>query len=280
MKKNIKTFAITGLVVGALAVGGIGTVAMASGNAYQSYKDAALSMTQGTNQTVVTSFSVRENDVAILTGSATTKIDGRNSYSSSAVDAGSESVDTEQSTVNGNMIRRVGDEYTSATRDSRYDGREQPDASSSSAKLMNMVTDLLVGDVKNHFTSSGDSISVDLSGAQIPELMNVAVSAMLEQSGRQQARYDGESSYMDILSSLPITTDASIQSVHIEADVTGGEIIGQTIVAALSGKDNAGSSRTVELTIQTETTDIGNTTVQAIDTTGQTVNEASLHDYR
>jgi len=279
MKKNIKTLAITGLVVGALAVGGIGTVAMASGNAYQSYKNAALSMTQGNNQTVITSFTAAENDVAILTGFSTMKIDGNNSYSSSMVDAGSESVDTEQSTVNGNMIHRVGSEYTSATLD-RYDVRERPDAASSSAKLMNMVTDLLVGDVKTHFICSGDNITADLSGAQIPELLNVAISAMLEQGDRQQARYDSESSYMDILSSLPIATDASIQSVHINADLAGGEIIGQTVVIVLTGNDNSGTSHAVELTIQTKTTDIGSTTVQAIDTTGQTVNEANLYDYR
>jgi len=280
MKKNIKTLAITGLVVGALAIGGIGTVAMASGNAYQSYKDAVLSMTQENNQTVVTSFTATENDVAILTGSNIMKIDGSNSYSSSKVDAGSKSADTEQSTVNGNMIYRVGNEYTSATLDNRYDDRERPEASSSSTKLMNMVTDLLVGDVKTHFTSSGDNITVDLSGAQIPELLNVAVSAMMEQSDRQQARYDSESSYMDILSSLPITTDASIQSVHINADLAGGEIIGQTIAIVLTGNDNSGTSHAVELTIQTETTDIGSTTVQAIDTTGKTVSEANLYDYR
>lgn len=280
MKKSIKTLAMTGGLVGALAIGGIGTAAMANGNAYQTYKDAALSITQIDNQTITTTYSVMENDVEILSGSTVSKIDGTDSYSSTKIEGGGKVVDSEQSMTDGIMIHRVGDEYTSTTLGSQYQSRNELEPSSSSMQMMNMITDLLVGDVKTHFISSGDKITVDLANAQIPELMNVAVSAMLEQSGRQNNNSDGESVYNDLLGSLPITKEASIQSIHLDATVSDNDISSQNIVITLAGKDNEGTSHTIELALQGETTDINNTTAPSIDTQGKSVTEINNHESR
>lgn len=280
MKKNVKTLAVAGLVIGALAIGGIGTVAMASGNAYQTYKDAALSVTHRENHTMDTSFSAKENDVILFSGTSQTKIDGADTYSSARVEGGGQAVDTESSTVGGTVTRRTGEVYTSTALDSRYQEWERPGATSTSTKLMSMVTDLLVGDVKTHFTSSGETVSVNLSGAQIPELMNVAVSAMLEQSGNHADRFDTNGDYTDMLRNLPIKKAAVIQSVKLDATVSGGEITGQDLVIVLTGDDAVGTSHEVELTVKMATSEIGSTTVQAIDTTGKNVTESNMNYMR
>lgn len=280
MKKSVKTIAVTGLIIGALAVGGIGTVVMASGNAYETYKDAALSITASENHTTTINFSAKENGVLLFSGSSLTMVDGADSYTSTQVEGNGQSVDNEASIVEGTVIRRTGEQYTSAALPDTRGEWQRPDVPTSSTKLMGMVTDLLVGDVKTHFTSSGEIISANLSGAQIPELANVAFSAMLEQNGNRITLYEGSVGYADILSSIPIQKDAVIKSVHLEAVVTNGDIAGQDIVLILAGTDADGTSREVEFTIKTETSNIGATDVQPIDTSGKDVTETNYSTMR
>ena len=65
------------------------------------------------------------------------------------------------------------------------------DASSSKAKLGEMILDTLVGDVKNQFVVDGDTISVNLEGAQIPELAKLAISAATEDVNNKKSDNKG-----------------------------------------------------------------------------------------
>lgn len=47
----------------------------------------------------------------------------------------------------------------------------------------------------------------------------------------------------------------------------------------MTGKDAAGTSHEVELSIQADTTNIGSTTVQSIDITGKTVTESNFSPF-
>jgi len=282
MKKRVSKLAIAGLLVGCLTIGGIGTVAMASGNAYQDYKNAALQTVSARNMTVSTSLNVKEDAAVLIAGDTITQTDGKNSYSSSKMQVNGETVDLEQAQSADKIITRNGDEYTSTTLDSRYSDydRENLSNSSSSVKLMGMVTDLLVGDVKTHFTTSGDTITVNLEGAQIPELVNVAASAMVEQSAasKNKTQYPDEV-FGDVLQNLSITQNVKVKSISLTGKVESGYLSDSDITIVLTGTDSAGTSHEVELKAQSKVSDVGSTSVNTIDTAGKTVTE-SARNYR
>lgn len=276
MKSSLKTMAVTGLLAGTLAVGSFGVTAMANGNAYETYKSSLMNTSGYTNSTINTSFEVKENNVSIFSGSNVTKTDGSNTYSTATATGTNGTFETESSTVDGIRIERKGDSYTSTQLDGDISERRDLDPSSNSAKLMNMVADLLVGDVKNQFVSNGDSISLDLSEAQVPELANVAVAAAFEQKNIQEDKADTIQS--DVMTNLQISQNVRVQQLHLEAIVSDGSITNQTLILTLVGEDNAGASHTEEIEFQMNTTDIGTTTVEAINTDGKTVEAKDFHD--
>lgn len=284
MKTNFKKLAIAGVLVGALTVGGVSTIAFATGNAYQNYKDAALQTIQEQNMTVTSDIMVKQDGTVIISGNAVSQTAGLNQYSSSQMKVNGETVDTESSTIDGSTIRRIGDQYTStsyAGKNGDWDSRDQFSTSSSSVKLMEMVTDLLVGDVKTYFTGSGNTVSVNLEGAQIPELLNVAASAMVEQGTNKPGRVSSESDiFSDVLQNLTITQSVQVKRISLEAEMSDGYVGDNVITIVLTGKDSAGAVHEMELTCNASLSNIGSTTPQAVDTTGKTVTETAFDNYR
>lgn len=284
MKKNFKKMAIAGALIGVLTVGGVSTVAFATGNAYQNYKSAALQTVEAQNMTVTADITVRQDGKVIMSGNTTSQIDGRSQYSSSQIQTDGTTTDVESSTANGTTITRIGDQYTSANhtnRDDDWNDGKSLSASSSTMKLMEMVTDLLVGDVKTHFTGSGNTVSVNLEGAQIPELLNVAASAMVEQSANKPGRTSGEYDlFGDVFENLPITQNVQIKRISLEGELQDGYAADNVITIVITGADSSGTTHEIELICKADISNIGSTTPDTIDTTGKTVTEATLDYYR
>jgi len=69
MKKNFSKMAIAGALIGVLTVGGVSTVALATGDAYQNYKDAALKTVAEQNMTVTADITVRQDGAVTISGS-------------------------------------------------------------------------------------------------------------------------------------------------------------------------------------------------------------------
>lgn len=284
MKKNFKKMAMAGALIGVLTVSGVSTIAFASGNAYQDYKSAVLQTAEVQNMTVTADITVKQNGEVIVSGNTTSQIDGRNQYSNSQIQVGGETTNVESSTANGTTITRIGDQYNSMSRSDEDDERndsERFSASSSTMKLMEMVTDLLVGDVKTHFTGSGNTVSVNLEGAQIPELLNVAASAMVEQSTNQSSKTSSENDlFGDVFENLPITQNVQVKRISLEGELQDGYATNNVITIVLTGTDSSGTSHEIELFCKADISNIGATTPATIDTTGKTVTEATLDYYR
>lgn len=284
MKTNFKKMAVAGTLIGVLTVGGVSTAAFASGNAYQDYKSAALQTLEAQNMTVTADITVKQDGEVIVSYNSTSQIDGGSQYSSSQIQANGKTTDAESSTANGTTFTRIGDQYTSANhadRDRDWNDSERFSSSSSAMKLMEMVIDLLVGDVKTHFTGSGDTVIVNLEGAQIPELLNVAASAMVEQSTDKPGRTSDEYElFGDIFENLSITQDVQVKRISLEAELKDGYTTNHVITIVLTGTDSSGTSHEIELFCIADISDLGSTTPDAVDTTGKTVTEATLDYYR
>jgi len=279
MKKNFSKMAIAGALIGVLTVGGVSTVALATGDAYQNYKDAALKTVAEQNMTVTADITVRQDGAVTISGSTAAQIDGYNQYSSSQMQVNGETIDMESSTVGGTTITRIGDQYSLANQADKDHGRndsEQFSTSSSTMKLVEMVTDLLVGDVKTHFTGSGDTVSVNLEGAQIPELLNVAASAMVEQSTNNSGKTSREYDFFgDMFENLSITQNVQVKSIGLEAELKDGYTTKNIITIVLTGADSSGTVHEIELNCTADIGNIGVTIPATIDTTGKTVTEAT-----
>ena len=221
MKKNFKTIATAGLLVGLLTIGGVGGVALASGNPYQNFRNAAINTASTSNLTVNADVRVTQNGVEIL----------------------SENVVNQMNRENG---RRGG-------RGSRNKAAELA-SSPNTIRLMEAVADLLVGDARNHFTSNGNTISVNLDGAQVPELVNLAVSSAMELSASRSNRTmrNGETPQ-----SLPILQNAVVSRIHVTADVTNEIFSSGTVNIVFSGQDDDGNAQEIELTVNGTIQDAG-----------------------
>lgn len=270
MAQKFKNRAVAGILIGGLLIVGAGTVALANGNAYQNYKQAAFKTMEARNVTVNSQVEVKQDDQLLVTGTALMQSDGQSHYMSTQIDAGGQAMDLESAQAEDIAVTRMGDQYFSAGIDYQH-GSEDFNVSPSGIKLMEMVTDLLVGDVKNHFTSDGDSISVSLEGAQIPELVNVAAAAVVEQMTNHDPVMQSHEPLANVLNQLAIKQNVQVQTIHLNATLKEGYLSDNTITVMLTGSDEQGMSHTLELSVMTQVSDMGATQPSTLDVSGQNV---------
>lgn len=271
-------------IVGSAVVGGIllsvSVAAFASSSSgYENYKTAVKSIMTTENATIDAQYEVKDNGTVIFSGDTIQKLDNanRSSKTSSTVDGTSKTY--ESSNANGSfIIDSDGNYYQMNKGDNKKgkDTKEKYQESSSSVKLAELVTDTLVGDVKNQFIQDGETISINLEGGQIPELAKLAVSAAVENSNREKTHnnnnkigYDeGLKSAMD---KVPNLSNIDVKSIAMSAAVDGDTLKDNKITAVITGTDVNGASHELTLTLDAKISDVGNTKVDSIDVTGKQV---------
>jgi len=170
-KKGFKTMAVSA-VAGCLLLSLSITAFATSGSGYETYKDAFKSTVLTENVTVSTQIEVTDNGTIILSGESIKKLDEKSSSSKTSITVGEISKEYESSVNNGNYVVNTDGKYYTVNKSDEKFGRDHREklTSSNTIKLAEMLTDTLVGDVKNQFVKDGETISVNLEGAQIPEL--------------------------------------------------------------------------------------------------------------
>ncbi len=275
--KNSKKLLAAGVVVGCLTVGTTGIIALANGNAYQNFKTAAMQTMQAKNMTVQSVSSVTRNGEVIVSGTQTRQTDGDQFYVSSEMAADGKTVITESAKKDSELIYVIdGKYYQTSFGDEEYgrrDGRSLED-SPNSKKMMEMVTDLLVGDVKNHFSGDQNHVSVSLDGAQVPELLNVAAAAMSEQAGnrrsdRVQDFPDSYRGHMDISQ----MSNLQIKAISMDADIVNGLLDNTNVSITISYNNAQGQAEEMSFYAESKISDVGTTVPDTIDLTGKTVEE-------
>jgi hypothetical protein len=311
-----------GILVGVLIVGAASTAVLAMGSPYQDFENAAIQTALTKNMTASADITVTEDGAAVLSGTVSGQLDGDNQYCSANITANGQTIDMETSRVDGNTICRMGDLYTSFARQTKKDGDSSGNdgdkltADSSQVKLAQMAVDALVGDAKTYFTENGDKISVNLQGAQIPDIVNVALAALSDKSVSSHIGITGSSDGMmssmpsedstggiggmmqgmngigmdamknfggidsdvinSLLKNLSDMQNPQVTSGSMDATLNNGYVDGAVINVTVTGTDSAGASHTMVFTANVTLSNIGTTTVSAINTTGKTVISADM----
>ena len=154
----------------------------------------------------------------------------------------------------------------------------------SEQKLMNAAIDMIVGDVKNYFTTNGNTIMLNLEKNQIPQIIQLLVSVVAEQTvaNRDLGMMTSDVIIQDDLSAfadtLPMfTDDTAVQSANISATLDDNKnITALNGVVTIVGTDTDGVSHTVTLSFDLTISDIGTTVADTIDLTGKKTEEVNF----
>nr|WP_312291666.1 hypothetical protein [Clostridium chromiireducens] len=274
--KKIKTIVITALT-GCMLLAVTVSASASGASGYETYKSAVRELVTTRNATFSTSFEVKDNGNTDISGNSVEKLEGTNSSSNTEVKIGDVTKDTETSRVDGKTVIKEGDNYYSMGNSAKGDigrGNRKIDASSSRAKLGEMVLDTLVGDVKNQFVVDGDEISVKLEGAQIPELAKLAISAAVEEQNDKKSNNKGESANDELrkaISDIPTLKNVDIKSLSLTAKVDGNTLSENDVKIVITGEDEKGVSHEFELSVNTAVSNVNSTKADSIDTTGKQV---------
>lgn len=274
--KRIKTIMVTALT-GCMLLS-VTVIASASGaSGYETYKSAAKNIAVTSNATFSTSFEVKDNGKTDISGTSVKKLEGDNHSSTTSIKVGDVSKETETSRIDGKTIMKDGENYYSGTsvgKENNMRMEKKFDSSSSKGKLGEMVLDTLVGDVKNQFVVDGDTISVKLEGAQIPELAKLAISAAVEEGNNKKANNKGEvgkDGLRDALNNISNLKNVEIKSLSMTAKVDGSTLTDNSFKIVITGDDESGVSHEIEVSADTTISSVNSTKADSIDTTGKEV---------
>ncbi|MBR0598466.1 hypothetical protein [Sinanaerobacter chloroacetimidivorans] len=288
-KKRLKTIAATA-VAGCLLLTMSVTAFAASGSGYESYKNAVESTILAQNATVDAQFEVKDNGSVILSGNSNVKLDNENSSSKTTLtaDGVTKTFATSKDESTGAFIRSVDDQYYVMQKDNEKQNADQKEndkltASSSTVKLAEMLADTLAGDVKNQFVKNGQTVSLNLEGSQIPELAKLAVSAAAENNGRIEKEHNGDSadqaSLKTLMDRIPKLSNTDVKSVSMTATVDGNLLKNNVATVVITGTDASGSTHELSIMIKGDISNVGNTKIDTIDTTGKNVTTISRNEH-
>jgi len=281
--KRFKTIAITALA-GCLLLTMSITAFASSGSGYENYKGAVKSTIFAKNATVNAQFEVKDNGSIILTGDSNIKLDNENSSSKTNFTVDKISKVLETSKDNGTIIKNTDGKYyitKKGSEQSNKNERENLSASSSTVKLAEMVADTLAGDVKNQFVKDGQTINVNLTGAQIPELARLALSAAVENTGRIGDKHQSnDANLKSLMDKLPKLSNIDIKSIDMTATVDGNILKSNKVTVVITGVDANGVAHEISVMLNGEITNVGSTKIDTIDTTGKNVQTINREDHQ
>lgn len=252
------------MAAGLALMGTAGVVSYAAGNPYENYKSAVVNTISEDNLTVNAAVQMKQNGKVIASGSAVYEKSAGVQYASVVADVSGQSMVQEEYSDCNIKVKSDGSRYTEKSRKEKRDENEK--LTPNMIKLAEMTADLFVGDLSNQFVSHGDTISVSLTDVQIPEIANVAASAFTEMNAGTNNE-NGKNDLGDILlQEFPITQNARIESVTMDADIAKGNLSAQNMTIVISGQTSDGKDTQIDITINANVSDIGSTTPQMIDT--------------
>ncbi len=252
------------MAAGLALMGTAGVVSYAAGNPYENYKSSVVNTISEDNLTAHAAVQMKQNGKVIASGNAVYEKSAGVQYASVVADVAGQSMIQEEYSDGNVKIQSDGSKYTEKSRKENHDENEQ--LTPNMIRLAEMTADLFVGDLSNQFVSNGNTVSVTLTDVQIPEIANVAASAFTEMNAGKNNE-NGKNDLGDVLlQEFPITQNAKIESVTMDADIARGNLSAQDMTIVVSGQTSDGKDTQVEITINANVSDIGSTTPQTIDT--------------
>ena len=251
------------LAVGFAMLGTTGIIAYASGNPYENYRTAVINTAAAQDMTVGASFSVSRDGTVIADGTAVYEKNTDAVYSAVDANVQGQNIMKEEYADTNIKIKSDGTTYSQKARKKK--DNENDNLTPSTIKLAQMTADLLVGDMNTRFTSDGSKVSVQLTGAQIPEIANTAASAFAEMTAAKDSQKENDI-FDSAVQQLDMTGNVKIESVTMSADISGDMLSSQVLDIVMSGETSGGERSTYEISVNADITHIGSTTPQSIDT--------------
>ncbi|MCL2593428.1 MAG: hypothetical protein FWD82_08715 [Defluviitaleaceae bacterium] len=145
----------------------------------------------------------------------------------------------------------------------------------SELRLVNLGIDLLVGDTKNFFTQSGDTVSVSLGRNQIPEIAQLGMAIFSEQALNHMDRMptghnDPQTELFAKFRNIAIDSgwlDATISQSGYVASVNGG--------ITLAGNSHDGARHELVINVDVELRNVGTTVIMPFDETDKVINSGN-----
>lgn len=293
-KKRVMTVSAIGLSAALLA--GSALAASNSLSAYTTFKESVLqTMSASSLQTVDSNYTVSAKIVMTRNGETVMQIENvsqqegiMNSYGTSKVTAGG------TTTQNETWIQRSSDgKVQNATKDANgkidvvyFQGPSNADLtedskpttaaapSNAEVNFVNALIDTLMGDMKNYFTYDGDYIVANLTGSQIPDLIQLGFAAMISSKKEDLSR--ATSSQEKTIAEQQVNEILALQNLRIDSingrmkpegkaiDLSTG-----TMEFTFSGVDSNGIRVSYAVSMDLSMTEIGTTKADRIDLTGK-----------
>ena len=212
MKRSVKVRVIS-LIVATVVLGGAVTAAAFMGSPYETIKKALLDAMTYRNATMESQVSMSVNGVQ-MESSKSYSISGDNSslryyfdangdaigynYYASSLQVAPARTDTDTQWYYAQVY--PGNNYY-VSRNSEFAMLSPEDRNSAQMRFVELLADLIVGDLKNNIAMTSESgirkISGTLTGSQVPELVKAGIDVLIEQSGgyhglQNDVSFDGE----------------------------------------------------------------------------------------
>lgn len=268
---------------------------------YEAYKSALKATAEAKNFTADVTLEIKDNDKLLGTGNILMKTGDLETGSMSV--NGTIKADNQEKTFE--MFQQIGrsviktsdsDIYYISSNDFRdprtnsYNINHDPNA----VKAGETVIDALVGNMKDYFTvagrtDGGSTVDFRITGSQIPAVVNAVTSLCAKEKSTtavpQAMEYKaaGMPPFMEGLNvtAPKLTEDVRVDEISLTANINGSGVIGgQTIYAAVSGKDAEGNPHQIVVTIDMTLSALGSTIADTVDLAGKQTQTVDLQKMR
>lgn len=277
MKKSVSKLTVIVLTICSMLLGSVGAFATSDMASEQSQLLSALTTEQITaltaimktlqaeNSTITIDVSIALDGEEMITGVILMQNDADSQYSSYALQMADEAVDMESYTTGGVTITRDGDEYTMEV---TLPAEEETDADTvtNEAESETENTDAsMIMDLLALMNTDGDTITIDLTGDDIPDVLLEMVFSMIPAGDDAEAGDTGDAlNYMEMM---------QIDSIHLEATVADTYLSEVFATIRITLENEEIEANNAEMAFAITFTEIGTTLPGTIDTTGKTVTE-------
>lgn len=273
----------TGVVATLVLAGSV----FASSSGYDTYKDALKNMMNVENAQMEMNMTLTDNGQSLMAADGTIKMDHTTHNASGVMKlAGADSTKEFEFFKNEtqHIYHELGtDVYKSGNPDSENAcAGEERMSSPEQIQNMEKMADILLTGVRNQVDMKADAdggsvITLDLSGNQIPETLNVMAALKGSHGGRMGhgggMNSDCDSELKAMHPEVPeLVTEVKIQKLYLQAHLTKDQLIeSQSMIFTITGKDASGTEHTRNFEGTMNLGGFNATTPDAIDLTGKNV---------
>lgn len=270
-----------------------GMSVMAGSSGYDAYKSALKTTKTAASFSVQAEMAVKDNGVVLASANGSVKASPASGTGSGQVEitSGGASQKLNFYKQDSGMVMKADDSdiyYVQTGRPERQgeEKRSKPAKPVDQAipQQVETVIDALVGNLKDYVgidekADGSKEVSLQLTNAQIPAVVNAIVPIALKQASSEHGNKDREKAgngaelpfHNDFLANKPqLTQDIKIDKVDLKAVIgTDNFITHQEADITVSGKDDAGTAHTVTLHVNADLSDFNSTTPEQVDLTGK-----------